>query len=405
MGHHLDPSTSSGQRPSTSSGHRLLIVRPAEPAGASASHRPSGPQPRTCWSTWAPTRRWPGVNCAISVAAGPGSPTCPIAPSRTRTARLLRGVTDALQATGVRLHPALPSIPTKENYHDHHSLVPSPLGARLCRSRAIGTGLIFATIMFGPAVPDWVADGILGLCLGVPLGLVQARQVRRLGPSGAAWAVAVATATTLGAMVVQGPLEETGWGFVPEGAAHAAVLGLLLGAAQLAVLRIAPRRPGGSPTRRSECAAGTGCGCGRPCVRRSRDGRPVAPEGLERSRSGPPSPNSTGCTTACCGRWCWVWRRKPAWRPANRGGPAGADRSSPRGQRDRRGGVRRSAGRLGRTARLAGRRKQGLHLVQTLLLALLRLVASLLDGVAGLGHRDAGPATGKRLQVDDVRHL
>ena len=101
----------------------------------------------------------------------------------------------------------------------------------------IGTGLIFAAIMFSPPVPDWVADGIIGLCLGVPLGLFQGRQVRRLGRSGASLAIAVAAATTLGAMIVQGPLEETGWGFVPEGAAHAAVLGLLLGAAQLAALR------------------------------------------------------------------------------------------------------------------------------------------------------------------------
>ena len=109
---------------------------------------------------------------------------------------------------------------------------------------AIGTVLIFVTIMFGPALPSWLGDGILGLYLGVPLGLVQARQVRRLGPSGAGWAVAVATATTVGAMVVQGPLEETGWGFVPEGAAHAAVLGLLLGAAQLAVLQDRPAEAG-----------------------------------------------------------------------------------------------------------------------------------------------------------------
>ena len=87
------------------------------------------------------------------------------------------------------------------------------------------------------------------------------------------------------------------------------------------------------------------------------------------------------------------------------GGPAGAGRSTPRGQRDRRGGVRRSAGRLGRTARLAGRRKQSLHLVQALLLAQLRLRASLLLGVTELRHGDPAPPAGQRLEVDDVWYL
>jgi hypothetical protein len=101
MSHHLDPSTSSG--------HRLLIVRPAEPAeefgdppaiGATAAYVliDLGTE-----ATLARCQlRYLGQGRARVTALTEGT-------EPDHATRLLRGVTDALQATGVRLLPDLPS--------------------------------------------------------------------------------------------------------------------------------------------------------------------------------------------------------------------------------------------------------------------------------------------------------
>jgi len=101
----------------------------------------------------------------------------------------------------------------------------------------IGIAVMMATLVFGPELPEVVGNGLIGACLGIPLGIVQGRLLRHDGVSVLAWTAAVALSVVAAAIIVQGPLEETGWGLVPEGTAHALVMGSLLSGATYAVLR------------------------------------------------------------------------------------------------------------------------------------------------------------------------
>ncbi len=101
----------------------------------------------------------------------------------------------------------------------------------------IGVAAMMAALIFGPDLPEVVGNGLIGAFLGIPLGLVQGRLLRHHDVSALAWTGAVAVSVTVAAMIVQGPLEETGWGLVAEGAAHALVMGSLLSVATYPVLR------------------------------------------------------------------------------------------------------------------------------------------------------------------------
>lgn len=101
----------------------------------------------------------------------------------------------------------------------------------------IGIAAMMAALILGPDLPEVVGNGLIGAFLGIPLGVLQGRLLRRHGVSALAWTVAVALSIVVTALIVQGPLEETGWGLVPEGAAHALVMGTLLAGSTYAVLR------------------------------------------------------------------------------------------------------------------------------------------------------------------------
>jgi hypothetical protein len=101
----------------------------------------------------------------------------------------------------------------------------------------IGTAVTMAALIFGPELPEVVGNALIGAFLGIPLGIFQGRLLSRYGVSALAWTVAVAISVIIAAIIVQGPLEETGWGLVPEGVAHALVMGSLLAGSTYAVLR------------------------------------------------------------------------------------------------------------------------------------------------------------------------
>jgi hypothetical protein len=101
----------------------------------------------------------------------------------------------------------------------------------------IGTAVTMAALIFGPELPEVLGNALIGAFLGIPLGIFQGRLLPRYGISALAWTVAVAISVIIAAIIVQGPLEETGWGLVPEGAAHALVMGSLLAGSTYAVLR------------------------------------------------------------------------------------------------------------------------------------------------------------------------
>lgn len=102
---------------------------------------------------------------------------------------------------------------------------------------AIGIAAMMAVLILGPELPEMVGNGLIGAFLGIPLGIFQGRLLRRHGVSALAWTVAVTISIVVAALIVQGPLEETGWGLVPEGAAHALVMGTLLAGSTYVVLR------------------------------------------------------------------------------------------------------------------------------------------------------------------------
>jgi hypothetical protein len=109
----------------------------------------------------------------------------------------------------------------------------------------VGIAVMMAVLIFGPDLPEVIGNGLIGAFLGIPLGIFQGRLLRRHGISAAAWTLALAVSVIVAALIVQGPLEETGWGLLPEGAAHALVMGSLLAASTYAVLRHRLTRPVG----------------------------------------------------------------------------------------------------------------------------------------------------------------
>jgi hypothetical protein len=103
---------------------------------------------------------------------------------------------------------------------------------------AAAIALLVGTLIVGaPEGPAWIGDLVIGIYLGGMLGLAQSRAVRRDGLPGREWALATTVAVSVAAVVVQGPLEETGWGLLAEGTAHALVMGLLLAVAQWPLVR------------------------------------------------------------------------------------------------------------------------------------------------------------------------